>query len=89
MTGTNYDGIEAYNSAAGTNLTIDSTAGTVMGYYYGIEARNQGSGALTITTANVTSTDYDGIDANNAGTSLTIDSTAGTVMGGANGIDAP
>ena len=45
-TGTDYDGIYAYNK--GSDLTID--AATTTGGRYGIKATNFGSGALSITT---------------------------------------
>ncbi|MEN8933614.1 MAG: autotransporter outer membrane beta-barrel domain-containing protein, partial [Planktotalea arctica] len=78
-------GIDAYNSSAGTDLTI-STA-VVTGDEYGIEATNDGSGALSITTTGqVTGTYEDGINALNssAGTDLTISTAA--VTGDADGI---
>ena len=88
VTATVGDGILAINSANGTDLTIDSSAGSVSGPYDGVEAFNYGSGALSITTADVSSTIDDGIFARNDGTSLTIDSSAGTVTGGTEGIFA-
>ncbi|CAJ1412166.1 unnamed protein product [Effrenium voratum] len=87
VTGTNYSGIDAENSAAGTDLTIQVTS--VAGGWEGIDAENDGSGALSITaTGDVTGTNYSGIDAENsaAGTDLTIQVTS--VAGGWVGIDA-
>ncbi|MEO9599912.1 autotransporter outer membrane beta-barrel domain-containing protein, partial [Parasphingorhabdus sp.] len=84
-TGTDDDGIDAYNSSAGTDLIINA-AGTTGGYG-GIEARNFGSGALSITaTGAATGTDFNGIYAFNssAGTDLTIN--AAETTGGGRGI---
>jgi hypothetical protein len=81
VTGTSLDGIAAYNSAAGTGLTI-TAYGDVSGGQYGIYADNYGSGALTITTEAVTGTLDDGIAAFNgaAATDLTVIAN-GTVAG--------
>jgi outer membrane autotransporter protein len=50
VTGTNGRGIFAYNAYAGTDLTVITGAGTtVAGDSYGIDARNYGSGTLSIT----------------------------------------
>jgi len=83
VTGASFVGIYAINSINGTDLTIDSSAGSVSGGFTGIFARNRGSGALSITAADVTGTSFVGIDANNSinGTDLTIDSSAGSVTG--------
>ncbi|MBL4622528.1 MAG: hypothetical protein JKY89_09025, partial [Immundisolibacteraceae bacterium] len=65
------------------DLTINAAA--VSGAKYGVNARNIGSGALTITTSGaVTGTNDDGIYARNAGTDLTIN--AASVTGGIRGI---
>jgi outer membrane autotransporter protein len=83
--GTTYDGILANNSSTGTDLTI--AVASVSGGYYGINAVNNGSGALEITaTGAVTGTNYDGIHASGEGTDLTI--SAASVTGGDNGIRA-
>ncbi|MDJ0643200.1 MAG: hypothetical protein QNJ15_10305, partial [Erythrobacter sp.] len=86
VTGTNFAGIFAQNSALGTNFTVDSSAGSVIGGNDGIDLDQYGSGALTITTADVTGTIGDGIDARSYGTELSIDTSAGTVSGATNGI---
>ena len=88
VTGTLGDGIIAYNSAAGTDLSITSS-GAVTGGEYGIHAINLGTGSLTISAAAVTGTTADGILARNsvAGTDLTVTAT-GTVFGNSFGIDA-
>lgn len=81
-------GIDASNNSSGTDLTITTTA-DVKGRRTGIQAQNNGSDALSITsTGQVTSTDDFGIDASNSssGTDLTISSAA--VTGGSHGIDA-
>ena len=80
-----YDGILADNSSTGTDLTID--VASVSGDYNGIDATNNGSGALSITaTGAVTGTNYDGIHASGEGTDLTI--SAASVSGGDDGIKA-
>ncbi|KPP94422.1 autotransporter outer membrane beta-barrel domain-containing protein [Erythrobacter sp. HL-111] len=83
-------GIGAVNSAAGTDLSIDSSAGTVTSALVGIGARSYGTGALSITTADVTAIGGTGVygyqSAN--GTSFAIDASAGTVSGGSHGIYA-
>ena len=85
VTGTN-SGIYANNSAAGTGLSVTTDAGTtVSGVSYGIQARNSGSGAITITAnGNVTGTYSRGIYANNsaAGTGITVTTGAGTTVSG-------
>jgi hypothetical protein len=88
VAGTNQAGIAAYNSAAGTDLTITAN-GVVSGGEYGIYADNRGDGALTIATEAVTGTLADGIAAYNsaAGTDLTIIA-GGSVTGGFDGIYA-
>ncbi|MGH6735977.1 MAG: autotransporter outer membrane beta-barrel domain-containing protein, partial [Methyloceanibacter sp.] len=73
----------------GTHLTVNTGAGSyVLGDAYGIYARNNGNGALTILANGiVTGNMDDGIRAlNNNGTSLSI--TTGAVTGGAYGINA-
>ena len=58
-------GIFARNDTAGASLTIDAAAAE--GGTYCIEAHNQGSGALSVTTTGtVTGTALDGIFANNS-----------------------
>ena len=84
-------GIDAYNTFAGTTLTLTTGAGTtVSGGNYGIVAQNNGTGALTITAnGNVTGTNGNGISAFNFGTALSVTTAAGTtVSGGTNGIYA-
>lgn len=71
--GASFYGIDAYNAAAGTDLTIQ--VADVTADNDAIEADNAGSGALSITsTGTLTSTDGSGIDATNqsSGTDLTI-----------------
>ena len=62
-----FDGIHAFlsNTASTGDLTIN--AATTTGGGDGIDARNYGSGALSITTTGTTTgTNYDGIYANNS-----------------------
>ena len=87
-----YHGIDAQVGRGGGDLTIDSSAGAVEGGRIGIRAGNYGSGALSITTADVTGGYLDGGDerfgvyAFNGydATSLTIDTSAGLVTSGYN-----
>ncbi len=82
-----YDGIFAYNFAAGTSLGV--AAHDTSGEKYGIRARNLGTGALTVSsTGTATGTVLDGIYANNSrdGTDLTI--VANNTSGHLNGIRA-
>ena len=93
VTGTNGRGIYARNSAAGTDLSVTTAAGTtVSGRTFGIIAGNYGTGALTITAnGNVSGTGAgsDGIRARNGGTDLTVTTAAGTtISGGTYGIAA-
>jgi uncharacterized protein with beta-barrel porin domain len=85
-TGTDKDGIAAWNY--GTDLTID--AATTSGGAFGIYAANYGSGALSITTTGTTTggiTNSDkGIAAWNYGSDLTIN--ASITTGGRDGIYA-
>jgi hypothetical protein len=85
-TGENSYAYGVFARNGGTDLTI--AAADVTGADDGIEARNYGSGALTITAeATVMGTARDGIVAENAGTELTIAAT-GDVTGGRTGIEA-
>ncbi len=88
-TGGEGHGVYAYNYNAATDLTIDTSAGSVTGGESGIRAVNYGSGALSITAQNVAagSADGDAIDVDNHGTDLTIETT-GTVSSRDDGIDA-
>jgi outer membrane autotransporter protein len=80
------------NSGSALELTssqsltfVDSYNSTISGGYSGLVARNNGAGALSITsTGSITADSYRGIDARNAGTSLTI--SAVDVTGSALGI---
>jgi outer membrane autotransporter protein len=87
VTGTSGSGIDADNNTSGTDLTISAAA--VSGGTYGIKARNDGSGVLSVTaTGTVTGTSDDGIFARNDtnGTDLTVSAEA--VSGYYNGIFA-
>ena len=83
-----FDGINAENGSSATDLTIDSSAGSVTAQDNGIVARNNGTGETTITTADVDGEDGNGIDVINAAGSgdIDIDTTAGTVFGRYSGI---
>ncbi len=85
ITASRFDGITTYLKQ-GTDLTIDATAGTVLAQRQGITSQNRGSGALSITTANVTASSSSAISAYSKGTTLSIDTSAGTVMGNSYGI---
>jgi len=88
VTGANGDGIAASADVDAGDLTIDSTAGTATGGKSGVTAINDGTGATTIVTADVTGTAGDGIDVTARGSSLVLDTIAGTVTGGETGVDA-
>jgi autotransporter family porin len=78
-TGVSGNGIYAFNSSTGTNLTL--TANNVTGGDYGIRAFNYGTGALSITstgTATGTGVTSRGIYAENSGTDLTVTSNNAT-----------
>ena len=77
-------GIYAYGYGS-EEITIDSSNGKIMSESVGILVRNILGGTLTVTSADVTSTMGDGINAKNisiSGTGTTIDSSAGSVVGG-------
>jgi hypothetical protein len=86
VTGGNRAGIDARVESTGRDLAITAT-GTVKGKTYGIYARNEGSGALSITAATVTGQDDDGIFVKNtsSGTDISI-TTSGAVTGQEKGI---
>lgn len=93
ITGHNGNGIDAYNSADGTNLKVTTGAGTyVYGLVNGINITNLGSGAVEITTnGDVTGQNRNGIDTYNSvnGTDLKITTGPGTyVYGNERGINA-
>ncbi|WP_109354077.1 hypothetical protein [Sphingorhabdus sp. EL138] len=86
-TGTSFDGINAYSFATGTGLTIN--AADTNGYYNGIDADNNGAGALTITSTGTATGDmYSGIDAFNSNNGMSLSITAANATGGVNGINA-
>lgn len=76
------DGIYAENF--GANLTVTTgTGSTITGEHNGIDARNHGSGNLTITTyGEVTGNSYDAIYAVNSGAALRITVAAPSVVKG-------
>lgn len=93
VTGTTYDGITAYNSAIGTDVTIRTGAGSnVSGQSSGIDGDNLGTGDLVITAdGRISGTRVDGISASvgSNGRDLTITTGAASdVSGYRNGIDA-
>jgi uncharacterized protein with beta-barrel porin domain len=87
---TTLEGIFAINNSNGTDLTVTTGTGTTVSGLDGIRARNDGTGALTITAnGDVNGTSQRGIDARNSvrGTSLSVTTGAGTtVSGGSYGI---
>lgn len=83
--GSGANGIFAFNSGAGTDLSITST-GLLSGNFNAVNAQNHGTGALTINVVDTYSAvDFAAIYANNHGTDLTVTST-GTVDGAGAGI---
>ncbi len=87
VTSEEYTGISAVSTAGG-GVTVDSSAGTVTGDNDGIVASDGGAGAISVTTADVTGTNFFGIFARSDGGGITVDSTAGMVVGGERGIIA-
>lgn len=87
VTGTTSDGLFAYNSADSAGVALDSSAGAIVGETGGVRVNNFGTGALQITSGDVTGNQGAGIDATNsadsAGVSLTID---GSVTGATSGV---
>src|SRR6185369_16405140 len=84
--GTSATGINGYNSATGTDLSVTTGANTtVTGGTFGIRAINNGTGALAITAnSDVTGTTRRGIYARNyAGTALSVTTGANTTVSGA------
>ncbi|WP_120631964.1 autotransporter outer membrane beta-barrel domain-containing protein [Ruegeria sp. EL01] len=83
VTGNNGHGIYARNQSTGIDLSITTTgavSGGGSGNAAGILARNEGSGALTLSVSNVTGTSHRGINATNFGTDLSV-TASGTVRG--------
>ncbi|MEM6826461.1 MAG: autotransporter outer membrane beta-barrel domain-containing protein [Pseudomonadota bacterium] len=74
-------------SDIGTNLTVDTTAGSVEGALSGIETSNLGSGTTRVTTADVTGSNGNGITAGHSGSDFTVDTRLGTVTASENGIE--
>ena len=89
VTGTGGAGINAYNSATGTDTTIVAD-GTVSGGTFGVTAVHDGSGSLSISGVGaISGTEFDGVYARNQGTatSMTIE-LGGPVSGGVDGVEA-
>ena len=81
VTGGNNNGIYAFNM--GSELTIDTSAGTVRGGTNGLQAINEGTGAKTIVTAGITGTSGDGITIVGGGTGDVVSlTTTDAVTGG-------
>jgi len=85
------DGIEVdSDSGEGGAITINSVAGTVTGDSDAVRVDVNGTGTISITTADVVGLGGDGIDVDsdsNYGGLITINSLAGTVRGDDNGIE--
>ncbi|EPJ51434.1 MAG: hypothetical protein OFPI_17490 [Osedax symbiont Rs2] len=79
-------GIFANNSTVGTNLTINTASIIAKGH--GIDANNNGTGALTITSTGTINSEDAGIFSNNgtAGTNLTINTAS--IIAKDHGVDA-
>ena len=80
-------GIDVYTDASTSGVTVNSSAGAVYGATRGIEINHFGSGAVSLTTADVTSGSNRGIDVYSAGAGITVDTTAGWIRGAGRGID--
>ena len=88
-------GLKATNNASGTDLTIDQTGGTIAGLMFGVYATQNGTGAMTITTAGTVNGSMDnfqsfgiyGVYGNSAGTgNATVNQTGGTISAMMSGI---
>ena len=88
VTGTIGRAIVAHNDSTGTDLSVTTGTGTtVSGSTRGIDARNYGSGTLTVTANGVVTGNYAIYARNFSGTGLTV-TTADTVTGVGRGIYA-
>ena len=85
-------GIEARTDGIGSSITIDTSGGSVSGQFYGIYTNNYGTGALSITSADITTAHdaaiYANISNDNATGDIIINTSMGTLMGGDEGISA-
>ncbi|WP_143182699.1 autotransporter outer membrane beta-barrel domain-containing protein [Parasphingorhabdus marina] len=90
VTSSNGHGLDAYGEENVTGISINTVAGYVKGGDAGVSVSNEGSGALSVVTGDVTGLSGYGITVQNAATStsLTIDSSAGEVRGSTRGIHA-
>ena len=86
VNGQTVDGVFVQNMNTATDLTLDSTAGTVTGLLHGVHLINNGSGETSAYTADVVSGSGIGIAAGGTGNGVTINSTAGDVVGATTGI---
>ena len=88
-TGSGNSGINARTDGSGSSITIDSSGGAVRGDSRGLTVINAGTGAISIMSAAVTGTAFEGIDArliNNAATGDIEITTTGAVIGVSRGI---
>ena len=85
-TGTDEDGIYGINSPYGTDLTINAHDAT--GGDDAIEARNFGTGAVSVTATGALNADDDGVEAYNSGNGDLTVRTEGTIIAGDDGIYA-
>lgn len=84
-------GVYAYNATSATDITLNQTAGSISGNWFGMYANNQGSGSTTIVSAgDVTAIVRSGLYAYNASTAenIVLNQTSGTVKGGTYGVFA-
>ena len=90
--GTRYYGVYAANGyngvPAGTNVTVNQTAGTITGNVVGIYAKNNGSGMTSVNVEGMVSGGTAGVYAGNGSLTTSLDITQGTgssIIGGAYG----
>ncbi|MEO0688711.1 MAG: autotransporter outer membrane beta-barrel domain-containing protein [Pseudomonadota bacterium] len=87
VTSVNSTGVNAINGANATSATVDTAAGSISSNFTGVNAVNDGSGDLSVTTADISSANGNGIRAsNNNGGDLFVDSSAGSVTAAGDGI---
>ena len=78
---TGESGIDLLNRSGATNVTIDTTAGSISAGRLGIYVENLGSGFTSVEAANINSAGG-GIDVRNYGTYVAVNTIAGTVTAG-------
>ena len=86
---TTADGINVSTDTTSTDVTINTVAGDIYGADKGIDVSHDGSGYVSITTADVRGNDDEAIDVSTEDTStdVIVNTVAGAVYGGDKGIE--